>query len=457
MAKYARGFLDFVNASPSPFHAVEECSKRLLAGGFVKIRETDPWHLKQSGKYFFTRNRSTIFAFVVGGKYVPGNGFNIIGAHTDSPCLKLKPKSATSSASLLQVGVQLYGGGLWYTWFDRDLSLAGRVIVRKGKALEHRLVDVNKPLMNIPSLAIHLDRTQNEAFKPNLEHHLKPVLASALKAQLGREHDNDDHHEPLLAELAAQLSCSPADIADFELCLYDHQKATLGGVKQEFIYSARLDNLMSSYCALTALLESADTSLAEEENVRVAALFDNEEVGSESQQGAASSMTADFLHRIAKAVAPAASGADAAQHAEIAFRKSFLVSADMAHAWHPNHTDKHEANHRPRMHGGPSLKHNANQRYATNAVTSFLMKELARRNNVPVQEFCVRNDSPCGSTIGPILSAACGIRTVDLGIPQFAMHSIRETCGVDDADHAVNLFKAFFAQFTKLDQELVVE
>jgi aspartyl aminopeptidase len=211
-----------------------------------------------------------------------------------------------------------------------------------------------------------------------------------------------------------------------------------------------------THISLKALLETAESNIAEEENVRMAALFDNEEVGSESQQGAASSMTSDVLHRIAKAVAPAAA-ADSAQLAEIAFRKSFIVSADMAHAWHPNHTEKHEANHRPRMHAGPSLKHNANQRYATNAVTAFLMKELARRNSVPVQEFCVRNDSPCGSTIGPILSSGCGIRTVDLGIPQFAMHSIRETCGADDADHAVNLFKAFFSQFTKLDQELTVE
>ncbi len=208
---------------------------------------------------------------------------------------------------------------------------------------------------------------------------------------------------------------------------------------------------------IQALLETADSNLAEEENVRMAALYDNEEVGSETQQGASSNMTENVLVRIARSSAHGAGGIPEAQQTDIASRRSFLVSADMAHAWHPNHPDKHEAAHRPRMHAGPALKHNANQRYATTAVSAFLMKELARRNNVPVQEFCVRNDSPCGSTIGPILSANCGVRTVDLGVPQWGMHSIRETCGVDDVQHCVNLFKAFYSQFTKLDQELVVE
>lgn len=453
---HARGFVEFVNASPSPFHAVEQSAKRLSAAGFSRLHETDPWHLKRGGKYYLTRNESTIFAFSVGGKFTPGaGGFSIIGAHTDSPCLKVKPRSAITSNGFLQVGVQTYGGGLWHTWFDRDLAVAGRVIVKKKDGIHHQLVNIKRAILNIPNLAIHLDRTVNEnGFKPNFENNLKPILATAAKA-LGAK--DEAHHPALLEEVAKEAGCAVHEIADFELCLYDVNPSAIGGLKDEFVFSARIDNLMSSFTSLTALIESATAeSIAADPNIRLVSLFDHEEVGSASQQGADSTMMPTVLARILKSV----EGADAVKIPDleaITFRKSFLVSADMAHGLHPNYADKHEANHRPMMHKGPVIKHNANQRYATNAVTAFLIKELAARNGVPMQEFVVRNDSPCGSTIGPILATRCGMRTMDLGCAQFAMHSIRETASVDDVFYAVELFRAFFEGFPALDAELRVD
>jgi len=253
----------------------------------------------------------------------------------------------------------------------------------------------------------------------------------------------------ILEEVAQSLGCKPAEIRELELSLYDTQKAEIGGLRNEFIYSARLDNLMSTFCALTALIES--TGVEEDSRVRVAAFFDHEEVGSSSQQGADSRLMEGFLARVTHSVTGTNS---ASNHVEMAYRKSFLISADMAHGEHPNYPEKAEAAHKPKFHGGVTIKHNASQRYATNSLTGFLIKELAKRNNLPIQEFVIRNDAPCGSTIGPMLSANCGMRTIDVGTPQWAMHSIREMSSAEDVDHAVNLYGAFFSQFTALDASL---
>ncbi|CAG8745095.1 1012_t:CDS:2, partial [Acaulospora morrowiae] len=251
----ALDFIEFVNSAPSPFHAVEESRLRLIDAGFEEIRERDSWigKLKQNGKYFFTRNRSTILAFSVGGKYIPGNGFSMIGAHTDSPCLKVKPVSKKSSAGYLQVGVETYGGGLWHTWFDRDLGIAGRVMVEtEGNKIEHKLVRVRRPILRVPTLAIHLDRNVNEGFKFNKETHLTPLIATATKELEGTNDDKTlKHHPTLLNVLVNELGVKTVEqIRDFELCLYDTHPSTVGGAYNEFIYSARLDNLMMSYTAL---------------------------------------------------------------------------------------------------------------------------------------------------------------------------------------------------------------
>ena len=408
-----------------------------------------------------------VLASAVGEKYAPGNGFNIIGAHTDSPCPKLKPVSAVKKGGFLGVGVQTYGGGLWHTWFDRDLSVAGRVLLRRGKnkgRTSHELVRVERPIIRIPTLAIHLDRNVNaEGFKPNTETHLAPLLSTAIKGELEAETSGGEktkdaekkkpaHHPLLLAVLAEELDCDPGEIVDFELEVCDTQPSVIGGAAREFIYSGRLDNLASSFCALKALLDAGDGgSLADETGVRMIALFDNEEVGSDSAAGAGGTVVADAVRR---AIDGLRGDSRAEGLAERTARNSFLVSADMAHALHPNYMDKHEGNHQPRMHKGVVVKHNANQRYATTAVTATLFRDCAAAANVPTQDFVVRNDMGCGSTIGPILATNLGMRTVDVGVPQLSMHSIREMCGTEDIDICARHFTAFFDHFAVVDARM---
>ncbi|KAL1208576.1 putative aspartyl aminopeptidase [Cardamine amara subsp. amara] len=467
-------FLSFLNASPTAFHAVDESKKRLQKAGYEQVSERDDWKLEAGKKYYFTRNYSTIVAFAIGKKYVAGNGFHIIGAHTDSPCLKLKPVSKISKGGCLEVGVQTYGGGLWHTWFDRDLTVAGRVIVKEEKAgsfsYSHRLVRIQDPIMRIPTLAIHLDRNVNsEGFKPNTQTHLVPLLATAIKAELnkipaeGGENDggkkcteasSKSKHHPLLLEIIANaVGCTPEEICEFELQACDTQPSILAGAAKEFIYSGRLDNLCMSFCSLKALIDatSSGSDLEEESGIRMVALFDHEEVGSNSAQGAGSPVMIDAMSHITSCFS------SDTKVLKKAIQKSLLVSADMAHALHPNFMDKHEENHQPKMHGGLVIKHNANQRYATNAITSFIFREIAEKHKLPVQDFVVRNDMGCGSTIGPILASSVGIRTVDVGAPQLSMHSIREMCAADDVKHSYEHFKAFFQEFTHLDAKLTVD
>lgn len=457
--EHAQKLLDFINYSWTPFHAVDEAARRLTAAGFTRISEREPWSVQPGGRYFFTRNMSTIVAFAVGAKYQPGNGFYMVGAHTDSPCLKLKPVTASSKSGYHMINVETYGGGLWYTWYDRDLGLAGRVLVREeAGGMSHRLVKINRPLLRIPMLAIHLQRDIHTAgFKPNLQTNFAPVLATAVKAQLlGPQQQGaaGKHNPQLLALLASELGVTVDSIVDFELHVCDVQDGVLGGINDEFVFAGRLDNLAMSYVALQSLIDACpDTaSLAEETGVRAIALFDHEEVGSDSAQGAGSPVMRDTIKRVARVLAGSEEGA-----VERAMRNSFLVSADMAHALHPNYSEKHDPEHQPRMHGGLVLKHNHNQRYATNAVSATLFREVARRHGIPVQEFSVRNDMPCGSTIGPILASALGCRTVDCGIAQLSMHSIREQCGTDDVAIAYDHFLAFFREFSALDATLDVD
>ncbi len=297
-------FLDFLSASPSPFHAVDQAKKRLIAAGFIEIKEKDSWDsvLKPLGKYFYTRNQSAIVAFAIGGKYTPGNGIAIVGAHTDSPCLKIKPVSKREKVGYVQVGVELYGGGLWHTWFDRDLGLAGRVLVQKPDGrFEHRLVRIHRPIMRIPTLAIHLDRSANDGFTFNKEVQMTPVLALAASQTLNAQ-KSEKHPIALMQLLSDELKVDIEAISDFELCLYDVSNASLGGVNNEFVFSARLDNLCMSFCSLTALINSvkdANSTLAKDDCIRMVSLFDNEEVGSQTAHGADSNMMVTALTRIA--------------------------------------------------------------------------------------------------------------------------------------------------------------
>ncbi|EGC33023.1 hypothetical protein DICPUDRAFT_154975 [Dictyostelium purpureum] len=459
----AKEFISFIDKSPSPFHAVAYFSDLLKKNGFVQLSEKQMWDVKPNGKYFFTRNQSMISAFMVGGKYKPGNGFNISAAHTDSPNFKVRPVSNVENVGYLQVGVETYGGGLWYTWFDRDLTVAGRVIVKVGNdQYESRLVHINKPILRIPTLAIHLDRSVNtDGFKYNTQNHLVPMIASKLSVPASAKPEDTSsttnnsgakHHPILLELLAKELGCAVSDIQNFDLSVVDTQPAAIGGGFDEFIFSPRCDNLVMSYCSVNGLLNVKESTLANEENVLAVVLYDNEEVGSSSPQGACAPLINDTISRVNTALfSEQFKSHELNNFIDLSLRNSFLISADMAHAVHPNYINNHEPLHRPALNKGPVIKYNANLRYATTCPTSFVILDICKKNNIPIQEFLVKNDSPCGSTIGPIISGTYGIKTVDIGNPQLSMHSIRETCGVADITHATNLIHKFFEQFTQLN------
>ncbi|KAL1901277.1 hypothetical protein Cpir12675_000510 [Ceratocystis pirilliformis] len=484
----AQDFIDFVNASPTPYHAVQSASVRLEKAGFQKLREREPWAAKiqPGGKYYLTRNGSSIIAFAVGGHWSPGNPVAMIGAHTDSPCLRIKPISKKQNAGFMQVGVETYGGGIWHSWFDRDLSIAGRVLVRDGEGnFVQRLVKVDKPLLRIPTLAIHLDRSSS--FDPNKETQLFPIVglvSEELNKSVGEAADDSAasdkedfqplaamdtrHHPHVLDVIAKHAQCQVEDIVDFELVLYDVQPSTMGGLNDEFIFSPRLDNLEMTYCTITGIINSTTDkdALLKDSCIRLATCFDHEEIGSTSAQGANSNFLPSVLRRlVASDIAAAAVGSvdsmtrepDESAAFEQTLARSFLISADMAHSVHPNYTSKYEVSHQPAMNKGTVIKINANQRYATNSPGVVLLQECARRAGVPLQLFVVRNDSPCGSTIGPMLSAKMGVRTLDLGNPQLSMHSIRETGGSKDVLHAVKLFEQFYVSYGALEARILVD
>ena len=482
-AEAAHDFLSFVNESPTPFHAVELAKKRLIKAGFQEIRERDDWASSclPGGRYYLTRNTSTILAFAIGGQWRPGNPVAMIGAHTDSPCLRIKPISKHQSEGFLQVGVETYGGGLWHTWFDRDLSIAGRAIVKTEDGEFHQeLIKLDRPILRIPTLAIHLDR--QESFSFSKETQLFPIAglvdaelarqgktAEQAKKEATQEDDTSgpfqplkamtERHHPYIVELIAdEAGVEAADVVDFEIILYDTQKSCIGGLNNELIFSPRLDNLEMSYCSIMGLIGSSSrSSLDNETSIRLISLFDHEEIGSQTAQGADSNLLPSVIRRLS--VMSSAEGFDpeATTAYEQTLASSFLISADMAHSVNPNYAGKYESNHRPEMNKGTVIKINANARYATNSPGIVLLQEVARRKDVPLQLFVVSNVSPCGGTIGPMLSAALGTRTLDLGNPQLSMHSIRETGGVYDVDYGIKLFESFFEHYSELEKKIFID
>jgi aspartyl aminopeptidase len=419
----AKQLLAFIDASPTPYHAVLNVAEQLREDGFVELLEADAWTLKPGDRRYVVREASTIVAFVVGQKSPAEAGFRIIGAHTDSPNLRVKPQPSALTKGYLQLGVEIYGGVLLSTWLDRDLSIAGRVMVHKDGVLSPRLVDLRRPIARVAMLAIHLNRDVNEALKLNRQRHMVPVVG------LGREAFD------LERELGAALDVPPDSILGYDLSLYDTQKGSLGGIAEEFVFSPRLDNLASCHAATEALCGTPDAL----EPTSVMALYDHEEVGSRSAVGAASTVLKDVLQRIALAYPEGQ-----VQAFPRAMASSLLVSADMAHAIHPNYSDKHDSQHAPRINGGLVIKTNANQSYATTGASSAQFNRMCHEVGYDAQHFVVRSDMPCGSTIGPITAAELGVRTVDVGAPMLSMHSCREMAGTLDVYLAIQTYQQLF-------------
>ena len=411
--EFNASLLGYIDASPTPFHAVVAASQLLLAQGYTALDEREAWQLAPGGRYFVTRNGSSLIAFTLGEETLATSGVRIIGAHTDSPCLKVKPRPEIKSQAYWQLGIEVYGGALLNPWFDRDLGLAGRVTLRDAAGrLVSRLVDIREPVACIPSLAIHLDREANDKRSINKQTHLPAIVA-----RVGDGEDFDLRRE-LLARLAVdEPALAGGAVLDWELALFDLQPAAFVGWRREFIAAARIDNLLSCYTALAALCHG------EGSGNRLVVLNDHEEVGSGSAAGARGTFLRAVLERLS-------GGGEA--HAR-AMARSLLVSTDNAHGVHPNYADKHDANHGPKLNAGPVLKINHNQSYASNSETAAVFREACARAGVPLQSFVARGDMGCGSTIGPITAAVLGVRTVDVGVPTFAMHSIRELAGREDA------------------------
>jgi aspartyl aminopeptidase len=426
--KYAESLLELIDASPTPFHATNELAVLLKAEGFIELQEAKAWNLKKGGRYYVTRNDSSLVAFVMGSKSAEQDGFKIIGAHTDSPNLRLKPNPAYEKSGYVQLGVEVYGGVLLATWTDRDLSLAGRVVLqsKKGQPVS-RLLKIDRPLLRIPQLAIHLNREVNEkGLKLNKQTHLPPILQMAEK--------NLSSEKVLKDLVARELKCKATEIVSLDLALYDVQASAFAGPNDEFLFAPRLDNLASCHAATLALLEASKQDSA----TRVLAFYDHEEVGSETAQGGGSPFLKDALERM---VMDSANPREALMRA---IAQSIFISADMAHAVHPNYADKHEDRHLPLINVGPVIKANAGQRYATEGVSSAHFELMCGRAGVNVQKFVVRSDMGCGSTIGPITAANLGIRTVDVGNPMLSMHSIREMAGSQDHGDLIQVFKEYF-------------
>lgn len=426
---YIQNLLNFIDRSPSPWHAVASIEAELEKFQFIRLDETEKWQLRTGRRYYVVRDDSSIILFVPGHKPPAESGFRIIGAHTDSPGLRIRPNTATASDGIVRLGVEVYGGPILATFTDRDLSLAGRISYTYGEGLlAHKLVRAEQPLLRIPNLAIHMNRKVNEeGLKLHKQNELLPFLAQLANDQLPQF--------CLLTLLEQMTGVSASQILSWDLAVYDTQKGTIWGANQEFYTDSQIDNLASCHAGLLAVLD--DTVLDHATSTSVCAFFDHEEIGSKSHIGADSSFLADILQRISLAISP--DHEDTAR----ALAQSFLVSADMAHAYHPNFPSAYDADHKVFVNQGPVIKFNANRRYSSESVSAAHFMHWCEAADVPYQRYSHRSDLPCGSTIGPMASARLGIRSVDVGCPMWAMHSIRESAGVQDHEYMIKVLKQF--------------
>ena len=429
MNTYIESLLKFMDSSVCNFLAVDTIKKVLVENGFTEKRLEDAFTCQAGEKFFVTKNDSAIFAVTVGSKPVSETGFKIISAHSDSPCFRIKPNpEMVSGDGLVRLNTEVYGGPILYTWFDRPLSLAGRVIL-KGKSALHpvtRLLKIDNPILVIPHLAIHFNRSVNEGNPLSKQKDMLPILtriSSSLEA-----------NNLLINYVAKSLDVSVADILDFDLFVYDTEKACVVGLNDEFVLSGRLDDLSMAHAAITAITEATDS-----EATCVSAIFDNEETGSGTKQGAHSPVLTNILRRVATC-----QGVDFDGFCR-AVSKSFLISADNAHAFHPNYGEKYDPTNHPAIGGGPVIKINANCKYMTDAHSAAIFKSLCIEAGSPYQYFVNHSDVAGGSTLGNIFTGQLDIEGVDVGSPLLAMHSVRETASTDDHVNMIKVFKHFFS------------
>ncbi len=424
-----QALLNFIDASPSPWHAVKQVEAHLEAFQFIKLDETSAWDLQPGRRYYVVRDDSSIVIFVQGQKPLVETGFKLVGAHTDSPGLRIKPNAASGIDGLLRLGVEVYGGPILATFADRDLSLAGRITYKDdSNAITSTLLKFDQTLLRLPNLAIHMNRGVNDdGLKLHKQNELPLILSALAQDCLPQA-----YFSHLLQE---QAGCDIARILSWDLAVYDTQKGAFWGAEQEFYADSQLDNLASCHAALQALL---DESILDNEGTLVCAFFDHEEIGSESNKGADGSFLTDVLQRIA--LATVQNKDDYAR----ALAKSYMISADMAHAYQPSFPLAYDPDHKVIVNKGPVIKVNVNNRYSTESLSQALFIDWCEQAEVPYQKYSHRSDLGCGSTIGPITSARIGIRSIDVGNPLWAMHSIRESAGVLDHNYMIKVLKQFF-------------
>ena len=428
--KLARELMKFIDESPSAFHAVKTSKDMLNRAGFKELNEGERWNLDKQGKYYFSKNQSSLIAFVVGKGDIQKEGFRLIGAHTDSPTFKIKPKAEIKvENSYLKLNTEGYGGAILNTWFDRPLSIAGRVMV-KGKSLlkpESMLVNIEKPLLIIPNLAIHMNRNVNEGYSINKQKDTLPLA--------GLINEKFEEKDYLLNILSESLKVAKGDILDFDLFLYESEKSCLVGMEEEFISASRLDDLWMVHSGIKALIESKGS-----EETKVMICTDNEEIGSFTSQGADSSYVTTVLERIALSLSKDK------EEFYIALSNSVMMSADLAHALHPNQTGKHDPTNRPVLGRGPVLKSAAAGSYSTDAYSASIFKGICTKLKIPNQSFVNRSDMRGGTTIGPMMASRLLVPVIDMGAPVLAMHSIRELAATVDNKYIMELFKGFYNQ-----------
>jgi len=427
---FAREVIEFIDESPSTYHVVKNCSDILDENGFERIMPREKWEIKKGGKYFLKKSSSTIIAFTVGEDFDVKNGFKIFGAHTDSPCFRIKPSPEIVTENVVRLNTEVYGGPILSTWFDRPLSIAGRVIVRGEDTFFPKTIKIriDEPLLTIPNLAIHQNREVNNGVKIDKQNDVLPVISL-----INKNFEREGYLERIILK---KTEIKKEDIIDFDLYLYATEKGCLLGANEEFMSSPKIDNLASVYTGLIGLVEAEEN----QDRINVFVAFDNEEIGSATKQGADSNYLLNTLERISLAL-----GLNREDFLQM-LESSYILSADAAHAAHPAHLGKTDPTNRGKINEGISIKISAKQKYTSDGYSIAVIKQLVEGTEIQIQPFVNESNELGGSTIGPISSTHLDIDGVDLGIPMFAMHSVRELCGIFDVFYLKELAKEFFSK-----------